>query len=159
MTYSLYYLFSLLALIISVTSYPFLGQVSDVKMDDLAQPQPQTCTEMSGKTVWTARAFHLRSEVKMLGTVINGGTGWLTFNLSNPAIGYELSCEGSSTKIPDFFTADQEFSCSGPSGDPDATANFRFDKPTGSFKISQVWFCNDNMRYVCFGRITGLMIT
>ncbi|KAK3989904.1 hypothetical protein QBC44DRAFT_308013 [Cladorrhinum sp. PSN332] len=146
MVYSLYSLFSLLALVISVTSSPIVGQVSGVKRDDVAQPQPQTCTEMSGKIVWTAIAFHLRSTLQLSSpTEVQSGTSLLTFNLSNPAVGYELFCQATSDDITNFFTANQEFSCDSPSDDPSAKASFKFDKPSGTFELSQVWYCNDDM--------------
>ncbi|KAK4167132.1 hypothetical protein QBC43DRAFT_349186 [Cladorrhinum sp. PSN259] len=143
MAFTLYLLLSSLALTTSVISSPPVGQVTHVKRDDTSEPQ--TCTELSGEMSWTAKAFHLRSTIQLSSpTEVASGTGWLSFSLSNPAVPYELSCQGTSSDLTDFFHANHEFPCdNAPDGISKAT--FRFDKPSGSFEVNQLWYCNDDM--------------
>lgn len=86
--------------------------------------------------------------------------GFLSFNVTNTAVGYDNICIASSNRVPDFFYGDTWYDCDvqGAAG-PDVVnstdvmgAGFTYDRPSGQFHWYQRWACKDQVpeTYACF---------
>ncbi|KAK3382725.1 hypothetical protein B0T24DRAFT_686906 [Lasiosphaeria ovina] len=105
----------------------------------------QSCSDASmNAPPWTAQDFDFHSSITFSTPAHQIVGGWVSFSLRNPALPFVMSCFASSSQLQEFFYGDQWFSCSAP---PDAAtaseAEFRFDRATGRFDISQNWICPD----------------
>jgi hypothetical protein len=71
----------------------------------------------------------------------------IDFNLTNTAIPYTTYCTASSEREFNFFYGEIVYNCNTPAGvgvGPDASANFTFNQPDGTFNVNQTW---DGGRY------------
>ncbi|KAK4174504.1 hypothetical protein QBC36DRAFT_357133 [Triangularia setosa] len=121
----------------------------------------RTCSGVSLSVFnWTAKAFHYHSLISLSGAstsnIQSAGDGYLSFNLSNPALGpsFDQLCTATSTQLDQFFYLDKWFTClytptssSSSHLNPilarTSAASFRFDKVSGRFEVKQDWECDD----------------
>lgn len=72
---------------------------------------------------------------------------FITFNVTNPAVGRSSHCAASSMKAEDFFYGEQWYPCdydeAGSGEKAPARALFRYDRPSGKLDINQTWVCDD----------------
>ncbi|KAK0748391.1 hypothetical protein B0T21DRAFT_258901, partial [Apiosordaria backusii] len=123
-----------------------------------------TCTDTSlSAFTWTAKSFYYHSLISFSGpssSNIQSASGYLSFNLSNPALGptFDQLCLATSPTPTQFFYLDQWFTCLFNPPSPDSSssnlnpntitantsaASFRFDKASGRFEVRQDWECGD----------------
>ena len=141
------------------TGIPASGRLpSDVATPDSVQG----CSDISERGLeWTAKNFHLHSSLSLTApSQVSKGAAWVDFNVSNPAVPYEMHCSAFSTQLGDFFYGDELISCDGPSQDVTRSghknASFSFAKASGTLWLYQNWLCNDGSDpnlplYVFFG--------
>ncbi|KAK0661238.1 hypothetical protein QBC41DRAFT_307432 [Cercophora samala] len=140
---------------------PFLLLPSLSLASPLAQQlATQSCSDTSLSALnWTAKAFDYHSLISLSGSSTSNiqtlGDGYLSFNLSNPALGpsFDQVCTATSTSPDQFFYFDTWFTClytppSTSSNLSPVTANtsaalFRFDKVSGRLEVKQDWECGD----------------
>ncbi|OCL10569.1 hypothetical protein AOQ84DRAFT_438252 [Glonium stellatum] len=68
--------------------------------------------------------------------------GRIEFNLTNSAVPYITHCNAESEWLYDFFYGNIVYTCDAPTGEgiaEDASANFTFSKPAGTFEVNQTW--------------------
>ena len=93
---------------------------------------------------WVAVNLHFHSSITFSTPAHQIPGICVSFNLSNSALPYAMSCAASSTQLSDFFYGNQWFSCSAPDSTPSAyEASFQFDKAGGRLDIKQRWLCTD----------------
>lgn len=133
-------------LITFVIGIPTSGQLPS----DLATPNSvQGCSNISENSLeWTAKNFHLHSSLSLTApSQVSKGAAWVDFNMSNPAVPYEMHCSAFSTQLDDFFYGDKLISCDGPNQDitqsSHTNASFSFSKASGTLWLYQNWLCDD----------------
>lgn len=106
------------------------------------------CTNTSFSSwAWNLSAFYFHSSVVFSTPAHQIDGGYVSFNLTNPAVaGVVTECAASSTQLDDWFYGDQWYTCTGdaPAG---VSAQFRFDRVTGRVDVNQSWVCDDDPVY------------
>ncbi|KAK3393367.1 hypothetical protein B0H63DRAFT_516561 [Podospora didyma] len=127
-----------------VASAPLTGTDGDMAQD---QAGPDCVSTSLNALQWTAENFYFHSSVILSipehEKVIDG---WVSFNLTNSALPFSMSCyANSSGQEQAFFDGSQWLSCSTPDQNTSeakhTSGTFRFDRVMGRFDIAQRWFC------------------
>lgn len=103
----------------------------------------QGCQAASfGNFAWTIKDFDYHASYIFSTPAHQNSWGYVSFNLSNPALTYEVACRGSSSQLSEFFYGTPSYPCVGPNGTT-ADTSFDFNRPTGELRIRQSWTCSD----------------
>lgn len=112
-----------------------------------------TCTEQSlSGFSWDVIGMTYHSSVIFSTPAHQIDGGWVSFNLTNPAVPYPMVCSAESVQLEDFFYGNQWYPCtaSGNQTDPTtgeeetpSTASFRYNRDSGELDIEQSWTCYD----------------
>jgi hypothetical protein len=94
---------------------------------------------------WRLTDFYFHSSVIFSTPAHQIDGGWVSFNLTQPALDLTMECSASSTQLQDWFYGNQWYACAGGDGTVpgNATASFRFDRVTGRVDVNQTWGCGD----------------
>lgn len=68
--------------------------------------------------------------------------GYVSFNLTNPALAYDASCQAISSQLQEFFYGNMIYTCTVPDGSTTETT-FDFSRPSGRLDVNQTWTCSD----------------
>jgi len=110
------------------------------------QEEP-TCSQESFKVPeWTLTGFDYHASYTFTTPAHQNSWGYISFNVSNPVLDYEVACSAASNQLSDFFYGDQVYNCSPPEGQS-ATTSFTWSYPERALTLNQSWTCNDDPSY------------
>ncbi|TDZ19858.1 hypothetical protein Cob_v007194 [Colletotrichum orbiculare MAFF 240422] len=113
----------------------------------LTARQELTCGQRSGQLDgWTLTEFDFHASYTFTTPAHQNSWGYISFNVSNPALDYKVSCGAASSRLNDFFFGEQVYQCQGPNGTNSVTS-FNFNRPTGEVALNQSWTCYDDPKY------------
>ncbi len=96
---------------------------------------------------WTIEDFDFHSSYVFTTPAHQNSWGFVSFNMTNPALEYKASCVGSSSQLSDFFYGTMKYQCTVP-GNATAVSVFTFDRASGKLDLSEAWKCSDfNPKY------------
>ncbi|KAK1964077.1 hypothetical protein LY78DRAFT_170271 [Colletotrichum sublineola] len=106
-----------------------------------------TCGHKSAKvSEWTLTGFDYNASYIFTTPSHQNSWGYISFNVSNPALDYDVSCTAASNRLYDFFYGEQVYNCSPPEGQSAATS-FTWSYPDRTLALNQSWTCNDDPKY------------
>ncbi|KAK6211169.1 hypothetical protein QIS74_10433 [Colletotrichum tabaci] len=111
------------------------------------QDDEPTCGQKSAKmTGWTLTGFDYHASYIFSTPAHQNSWGYVSFNVSNPALDYNVTCGAASNRLNDFFYGEQVYTCSPPDGESAATS-FTWSYPDRALALNQSWTCNDDPKY------------
>ena len=91
---------------------------------------------------WTIKDFDFHSSFTFTTPAHQNSWGYVNFNVTNPALTYEVACSASSNQLSDFFYGTVPYTCTSPEG-TSAESTFAFSRPSGQLDFNQTWTCSD----------------
>ncbi|KAI1430985.1 hypothetical protein GGR50DRAFT_698469 [Xylaria sp. CBS 124048] len=107
-------------------------------------------TQSFNDFTWTIEDFTYRASYLFTTPAHQVSTGYVDFNLSNPALPETVSCQADSTWLTDFFYGNINYKCAVPEGSKTKTS-FAFSRPSGRLDVNQTWTCEDRDYPITFG--------
>ncbi|KAL0944865.1 uncharacterized protein CTRU02_202752 [Colletotrichum truncatum] len=112
-----------------------------------AKREELTCGQKSGKLKeWSLTDFDYHASYTFSTPAHQNSWGYISFNVTNQALDYQVHCEAASNRLNDFFYGEQIYNCKAPDGESTETS-FTFSTPTGFVEVNQTWICNDDPKY------------
>ncbi len=110
--------------------------------NEINQRRANSCKDESLKPPsWTALDFYFTSEISLVDPTMQVQAARVSFNLTNTALSFNMSCVAFSQLLPDFFYGDTWFNCTGPGT---GEAEFKYNRTTGQVDVKQKWRCDDD---------------
>ncbi|KAI1486745.1 hypothetical protein F5X96DRAFT_215636 [Biscogniauxia mediterranea] len=100
------------------------------------------CSDASfNNFAWAIEDFDYHASYIFTTPAHQNSWGYVNFNLTNPALGYEAKCSAASNQLSDFFYGTMAYTCSSPEDNTETT--FDFSRPSGLLHVNQSWVCSD----------------
>ncbi|KAH9886144.1 hypothetical protein F4778DRAFT_759142 [Xylariomycetidae sp. FL2044] len=100
-----------------------------------------------GDFAWTVKDFDYHASYIFTTPAHQNSWGYVSFNLSNPALAYEAQCSAASSQLSDFFYGNFPYTCTVPDADAGGSTTtettFDFSRPSGVLDVNQTWVCSD----------------
>ncbi|KAI1163063.1 hypothetical protein F5B18DRAFT_349289 [Nemania serpens] len=96
----------------------------------------------SGDFAWTIKAFTFRSSETYSTPAHLVASGYVNFNLSNPALPEEVVCSATSSAYTFFFYGEIDYTCTAPAGSTSKTS-FTYSQMSDELRVNQTWTCSD----------------
>lgn len=107
------------------------------------EPRGACSTSFSG---WTIHDLTYDASYIFTTPAHQNSWGNVRFNVSNPAIDYQVACSGASSQLQDFFYGQQVYGCTVPEGSG-GKATFTFNRASGEVAFNQTWYCREDPQY------------
>lgn len=103
-----------------------------------------TCA--SAFTEWTITDLEYHASYIFSTPAHQNSWGYVSFNVTNPAVPYVVPCTAASSQLSDFFYGTMIYECPVPAGSGGALT-FTYNRPTGELALNQTWICRDDPQY------------
>lgn len=132
---------ALAALVPLAAAAPLVGQ--EVATAAAARDANPGCQSKSFDDFqWTIEDFDFHSSYVFTTPAHQNSWGYVDFNVTNPALEYQVACSGTSNQLSDFFYGTMIYTCTAPDG-ASAESTFDFSRPSGVLDFNQTWTCSD----------------